>query len=137
MSEKFVLPNEVLLSKASKLVAEGKTAVIPVKGQSMFPFIHGGEDCVELSFPSTIEVGDIVLAEVNPGKYLLHRVFQFEGEEGIVLMGDGNLYNKEYCLRKNVKAKALIVISKNGKRKRLDTPFMQTIAKIWKICLPI
>ena len=133
----MILPNEELLSRASQAVAIGKTAIIPVKGQSMYPFIRGSEDCVELSLPTDIKQGDIVLAEVSPGKYLLHRIYNFQGEDGIILMGDGNIHNKEYCLKTNVKAKALVVITKNGRKKRLDSLPMIVQAKIWKICLPI
>ena len=137
MTDKLILPNEILLSKAAQVVAEGKIAIIPLKGQSMYPFIHGGIDCVELSLPSALKVGDIILAEIRPGKYLLHRIYQFTGDDGIVLMGDGNLYNKEYCVRSDVRAKALVAISKNGKRRRLDSSSMKIFAKVWKFCLPI
>ena len=137
MSETIILPNEVLLSMAAQVVAEGKTVIIPVTGQSMYPFIHGSEDCVELSMPVHIQKGDIVLAEISPGKYLLHRIYQFKGKEGIVLMGDGNIHNKEYCVMSDIRAKAVIVISPNGKRKRLYSPSMQLMAGIWKMCLPV
>ena len=137
MPDRIILPNEVLLSRAVEVVEQGRIAIIPVKGRSMDPFIRGNKDCVEL-FPFTdLEVGDVVLAEVSPGHYLLHRIFAFDGTEGVVLMGDGNICNTEYCLRKNVKARALVVISPSGKRKRLDSRSMKVASSLWRKLLPV
>lgn len=136
MAEKIILPNELLLARASQAVKDSKVVTIPVKGHSMFPFIHGNEDRVELYPPLKLEVGDVVLAEVAPKHYLLHRIFRFDGKDGILLMGDGNTHT-ESCLRKDVHAKALVVITKKGKRKRLDSKNMKFLARLWKVCLPI
>lgn len=136
-SKIVVFPNEALLSRAIKSVAEGKKAIIPVKGQSMFPFIIGNRDCVELFPPDNLQIGDIVLAKVNSQKFILHRILRFHGEEGVTLMGDGNLHNTEECLRREILAKALLKISPNGKTKRLDSFSMKFFSKIWKFCLPM
>ena len=137
MPEKITLPNDILLSKAIQTVARGNIAIIPVKGQSMYPFIHGNKDCVELYPPIDLKVGDIVLAQINSAQYLLHRIYKFNGKEGIILMGDGNIHNTEHCNRQDIKAKALIKITSKGRKKRLDSLLMTLAAQTWKYCLPI
>ena len=91
---KTVVPNDMLLSEVGKLVDEGEKVVIMTKGISMLPFIHGGKDSVLLVKPSSVDVGDIVLARINDERYVLHRVISREGDR-FVLMGDGNLRGVE------------------------------------------
>lgn len=134
-SEKIILPNELLLSRVASILLQGSKAIIPVKGSSMHPFIKGGEDSVELYPPLDVKEGDIVLAEVSHGKYLLHRIYGLKGDD-ITLMGDGNVYNKEYCSRGNVVGKAMYVIDKKGRKRKLYG-FKQTVfSKIWRFMLP-
>ena len=137
MPLKITLPNEILLSRAVQTVAEGKVAIIPVKGQSMFPFIHGDRDRVELYPPDDLKEGDVVLAEIKPSHYILHRIFHLENDKSITLMGDGNIDKFEHCSKEDIKAKALTIVYPNGHKKKLDSSNMKTLARIWKTCLPI
>lgn len=138
MVESIVLPNELVLVRAVRAVAEGKTAVIPVKGNSMDPFIRGGRDKVELYPPVALQIGDVVLAKINSKQYMLHRIIRFQGEEGVVLMGDGNVGNTEYCLRKDVLAQAkVVIIGTTGKKRRLDSARMKAAASLWRRLLPV
>lgn len=134
-SEKIILPNEILLSKAASTLSQGGKVIIPVKGSSMHPFIRGGEDSVELFPPLDIKEGDIVLAEVSHGKYLLHRIYGLNGDF-ITLMGDGNVCNKEYCSRADVAGKAIYVIDKKGRKRKLDGFAQTVLSRIWKFILP-
>lgn len=133
----MTLPNEVLLPRVAKAVAEGSVVTIPVKGHSMFPFILGNQDCIELHSPTALKVGDVVLAEIAPKQYILHRIYRFCGEREVVLMGDGNVRQTERCFIEDIKAKGTVVISKSGKRKPLDSVTMRFLARVWKICLPV
>lgn len=134
-SEKIILPNEILFSKVVSTLSRGGKAIIPVKGSSMHPFIKGGEDNVMLYPPVNIREGDIVLAEVSHGKYLLHRIYKLQGD-CITLMGDGNIYNKEHCSRKNIVGKAIYVINKKGRRRKLYGFGQTFLSKTWRIMLP-
>ena len=135
LSEKIILPNKILLSKVAYTLSKGGKAIIPVKGSSMHPFIKGGEDSVELFPPFNIKEGDIVLAEISHGKYLLHRIYKLKGND-IILMGDGNICNKEFCSRKNVVGKAVYVIDKKGRKKKLYSFRLIFFSRIWKLMLP-
>lgn len=87
---------EVLLPIAQEFLREGTPVLLPVKGNSMLPFIRGGRDLVLVCKTPEVKVGDVVLARTTAGNYVIHRVF---GEEpGIfILKGDGNLVGTEKC----------------------------------------
>jgi hypothetical protein len=111
---KVVVPNSILLGEVKSMLAEGKDVVIPTKGNSMLPFIRGGRDSVNLRRLDTLEVGDIVLAEIREGVYVLHRVFAVDGDS-VTLKGDGNLRNVEQCRRSDIAGTALSILKENGR----------------------
>ena len=111
---KVVVPNSILLGEVKSMLAEGKDVVIPTKGNSMLPFIRGGRDSVNLRLLDTLEVGDIVLAEIREGVYVLHRVFAVDGDS-VTLKGDGNLRNVEKCRRSDIAGTALCILKENGR----------------------
>jgi len=100
-TKKVILPNAVMLKEVSLLLEEGRLVTIMTKGGSMSPFIRGERDSVELEKRDKIEVGDIVLAHLGRGRYVLHRVHSLDGEK-VVLKGDGNLDATESCLLQDV-----------------------------------
>ena len=85
---KKVLPNEMVLEEACRLLEEGREVVITPLGNSMLPFIRGGKDEVTLKVMPHIEVGDIVLARLPGPSYVLHRVVD-RNRSLLTLMGDG------------------------------------------------
>ena len=103
------LPNEVFLKEVGKLIAEGHDVTLRVRGVSMRPFLEDRRDKIVLTRLEQIEVGDAVLAEIAPGKYVYHRIVHVE-DDVVTLRGDGNIYGTEQCRVENVVAatKALI-----------------------------
>lgn len=101
------LPNaEFLPFVLSELNAhKGRTANIPLRGRSMRPFLEDGRDEAWIIKADGVKVGDVVLAEVTPGRYVFHRIIEIDGY-CVTLRGDGNL-GTETCLINDVKAKAL------------------------------
>jgi len=75
---KVVLPNDIMLGEVTALLREGKKVIIMTKGNSMLPFIRGEKDSVNLELRDTLEEGDIALAQIRPGHYVLHRVVSVE-----------------------------------------------------------
>ena len=118
------------------LLAEGKDVVIPTKGNSMIPFIRGGRDSVNLRRLDTLEVGDIVLAEVREGTYVLHRVIGLEGD-AVTLMGDGNRRGVERCRREDIAGTAMTIL-KDGARE-VDCRSRKALrrARNWRRLLPL
>ena len=119
------LPNEIFIPEIARLVAEGKQVVFTPTGVSMRPYIEGGVDSVTLVRPDDLQVGDIVLAEVAPQHYVLHRIYALQGD-AVTLMGDGNLQGTEHCTRSNVLAKVSAICSPKGRTKPL------TRARLWR-----
>ena len=111
---KVVIPNAILLGEVKAMLAEGRDVVIPTKGNSMLPFIRGERDSVTLRKLDTLEVGDIVLAEIRGGVYVLHRVSALDGDE-VTLKGDGNRIGFEHCRRRDIAGTAVAVL-KDGVR---------------------
>lgn len=124
------LPNEIFIPEIARLVDEGKQVMFTPTGVSMRPFIEGGRDNVTLVRPADLQVGDIVLAEVQPQHYVLHRIYALSGEL-VTLMGDGNLRGQEHCTRANILAKVTAIHSPEGKSKPV------TRAVIWRHIVPL
>lgn len=116
-TSKVILPNAVMLGEVTRFLAEGKTVIIATKGSSMSPFIRGERDSVELLKMPSVAVGDIVLCQLSPGHYVLHRVNAINGEL-LQLKGDGNLDGTERCTKADV-CGTVIAILRNGE-KRID-----------------
>lgn len=124
------LPNEIFIPEIARLVAEGKQVVFTPTGVSMRPYIEGGVDSVTLVRPDDLQVGDIVLAEVAPQHYVLHRIYALQGD-AVTLMGDGNLQGNEHCARASVLAKVAAIRSPKGRLKPL------TRAWLWRHTMPL
>ena len=125
-----VLPNNDILSDVIQLVNEGQRVMLPVKGNSMLPFIIGGKESVELVKPERVAVGDVVLAWINGCRYVVHRVIRIDGEQ-VQLMGGGNLSGDEYCLISDVKARAEYVISQDGEKHNLYSRRRVQASRLW------
>lgn len=124
------LPNEIFIPEIARLVAEGKQVMFTPTGVSMRPYIEGGRDNVTLARPVDLHVGDIVLAEIQPQHYVLHRIYQLQGDE-VVLMGDGNLRGEEHCMQSHVLAKVTAIHTPKGTNKPV------TKAWLWRHMLPL
>lgn len=127
--KKMVIPNEILLGEVSDMLANGMEVIIMTKGNSMLPFIRGDRDSVRLRKMDTLAIGDIVLAEIAKGRYVLHRVLEMDGDR-ITLMGDGNLYGTEKCLTTDIKGTVTAIITPDGSEKKI------TSGRIWRKLKP-
>jgi hypothetical protein len=110
------MPNEVFLPFVIEQLNNGHTAILPLRGRSMRPFLEDGRDKALLQLCDYPKVGDAVLAEISKGHFVLHRIICIDGNQ-VTLRGDGNL-SDEYCLLSDIKAKAVGFYRKN--RKKVD-----------------
>jgi hypothetical protein len=111
------MANAVLLPEVVRLLEEGHTVTLPLRGYSMRPFLEDGRDKALLSKPESINVGDAVLAEIAPKHFVLHRIVSIKGDH-VTLRGDGNI-GVEHCRLGNVKATAIGFYRKG--RQKLDS----------------
>ena len=114
MTEKRVLPNEILLGQVTSLLAEGQEVVLLTKGGSMMPFLRSERDSVALRKLEKVEVGDIVLAHLGGGRYVLHRIIAIDGDN-VTLMGDGNIKGTESCLKSDISGTVVRILKASGK----------------------
>ena len=103
--------NAQLLPEVVKMLNEGHTVTLPLKGYSMRPFLENGRDKALLIKVQRIKKGDPVLAEV--------------------LCGDGNLAN-EYCRREDVRA-SVVGFYRKGRTAldRIDGRKWRIYSAIW------
>lgn len=128
--KQLVLPNDVMLGEVKALLAEGHPVIILTKGFSMLPFIRGGRDSVLLEKTAELKAGDIALAEIAKGRYVLHRVIDVC--DGVVtLRGDGNLRGTERCTQDAVAGIVKEIQPPKGKAVDPNTPGRQRCWRIW------
>ena len=118
-------PNAILLPEIVKMLNEGHTVTLRLKGFSMRPFLEDGRDKALLTKAVNPKVGDPVLAEVSPKHFVLHRIIRISGDE-VVLRGDGNL-GTETCRLDDVKG-AVVGFYRKG-RETLDL----TDGRKWRV----
>ncbi len=117
-TNRIVLPNAIMLGEVSRFLDEGRSVIIMTKGGSMSPFIRGERDSVELEKQPEVAVGDIVLCQIAPGHYVLHRINAIKGDR-IRLKGDGNLDGTEACTMQDVCGTAIAIL-RGPKGRRID-----------------
>lgn len=105
------LPNDKFLKEVRTLIAAGHDVTLRVRGVSMRPFLEDRRDQIVLTQPGVVKVGDAVLAEIAPGKYVYHRIVSIEGDK-VTLRGDGNVYGTEQCHLEDVAAATKELIRK-------------------------
>ena len=132
--QRVVLANDVLLPEVVRLLDEGERVKLRVKGDSMLPFIVGGRDSVVLGKTELLHKGDIALAHLADGRYVLHRILAI-ADERVTLMGDGNLYGTEECHRRDI-AGVAVKILRNGKYIDCTSPDECSKATLWRVLKP-
>lgn len=100
------------------LLKEGKVVRIPVRGNSMRPYLVHERDFVILQKSDDINIGDTVLAEVSPVHYVLHRIVDIKGQK-VTLRGDGNIATED-CELKDICGKAIAFERKS--REKQENP---------------
>ena len=133
---KIQFENAVFLPEIVKMLNEGHTVTLTLKGYSMRPFLEDGRDEALFVKPSTVAVGDPVLAEIAPQHYVLHRIIRMEGEN-VTLLGDGNL-SMEHCLKSDVVG-AVIGFYRKGRKTldRTDGRKWRSYSFVWTRLYPI
>ena len=124
------MTDELIIQEAVRLVQDGVSVTFPVKGRSMLPFIFGGRESVILQKPGSLQRGQVVLAQVGPDRYIVHRIIKIEPDR-ITLMGDGNICGTESCTPSNVLAIATHVVDEKGKRRTLESKGQMFKARVW------
>lgn len=135
-AKELQIENHKFLPEVIKLLEEGHTVTLQLRGFSMRPFLEDNRDKALLAKAKDIQVGDAVLAETAPKHYVLHRIIKIQGET-VTLRGDGNL-GTEVCHVNNVHG-YVIGFYRKGRTKLDKTNGFKwrTYSHIWMALYPI
>lgn len=130
------IANEIIIPEIKAMIDEGRVVTFRVRGRSMRPMIEGDRDSVVL-VPCTdeVKVNDIILAEVSPKRYVLHRIIKVDGDT-LTMRGDGNLVGTETFRRSDVIGRAEAFLRK-GKRLNMDSRRWKVYSFFWTRLLPL
>lgn len=136
VKNQVVLSNAEFLPEVVRMLNDGHTVTINLKGYSMRPFLENERDKALLTKAVNPKVGDPVLAEVGPGVFVLHRIIAIDGEN-VTLRGDGNL-GCEHCKMKRVYG-AVVGFYRKGRSKldRTDAMKWKVYSWIWMRLYPV
>ncbi|MCM1313420.1 MAG: S24/S26 family peptidase [Bacteroides sp.] len=132
--KRIQLPNAEFIPQLCNLINEGHSVSIRIKGNSMRPFIENERDIVILSGTKKYEVGDVALAEIKKGLYVLHRIESIH-QATVRLRGDGNIGKPEICTINDLRAVATAFI-RDGKTIRTDSTKWRLYSFCWTRLLP-
>jgi len=130
------MPNAVLLPEVVRLLRQGHTVTLRLRGYSMRPFLEDNRDRALLIAPTSPRVGDPVLAEVSPRHYVLHRIVAINGDQ-VTLRGDGNL-GTEQCTIADI-CGAVVGFYRKGRSRldRTDGLKWRLYSRIWTTLFPL
>lgn len=87
--DRLSVPNQQFFSLVKPYLMEGFMLKMVPKGTSMLPTIYDNTDVVTIKAPQQVKLGDIVLAELDKGHYVMHRIVEINKEQ-VTLKGDHN-----------------------------------------------
>ena len=127
---KIVVPNDFLSVAAEELRA-GRSVRLHIDGQSMYPFLRGGADEVEVV---PCPPGELP-AWCCPfycweGKYMIHRYIGMEDGE-CVMLGDGNLVRRERVPRGEILGLLSRIWHPDGSVQDCSDPRWLRKARLW------
>lgn len=132
------LNNAEFLPHVIALANEGHDVTIPLRGFSMRPFLEDGRDLAILcKIDRPLKIGDIVLAELSPGRYALHRIYRLN-KTHVQMLGDGNLSPDPVIKHEDVKVLVKAFLRKGSKNPDyVDGKKFQRYSKIWMKVTPV
>lgn len=128
---KLKLSNKIFFAEVERLLAEGESVTITIRGNSMRPWLRDGKHKVVLRHCSgrDLQVGDIALFRYHEA-HVLHRVVEIAGNQ-ITFAGDGNIGQKEQVAFDKVIASAESIILPNGRVVACHSREWRLKSKIW------
>ncbi len=134
--DKIFLQNAIFLPQVSQFLKEGKTVTLRARGYSMRPFIEHDRDDLIFAYTDKVNVRDVILAEIEEGHFVCHRVEKIEGDR-ITLRGDGNIRGTEQCTLADVRGKLIKVIRFSKTWDLEHSRFWKVYSRVWPSLLPI
>lgn len=136
--KRMQMPNEAFLPFVVEQLQSHphKTVTLPLRGRSMRPFLEDDRDKALLQYSDQYHVGDVVLAEITSGHFVLHRVIAIDGDK-VTLRGDGNL-GTEQCRMTDLRALAIGFYRKGRtKADMTSSPKWKIYSAVWTTLFPV
>lgn len=137
MSTTITIDKAMMMEEIRKLVSEGKTVTITVKGNSMNPFVVHLRDQMTLGpwKKEDIRRGTVALVKDITGNYLIHRIMQVHPDK-VILHGDGNVSLLETATWDNIIA-IMYSVTRKGRTHKTDGLIWRTYSAIWMFLTPL
>ena len=99
---KIIVPNSFFV-EAAEALRKGHSVRLHVDGQSMYPFIHGGKDEIEVvPYDGTTPLEPWCCPFYQwGGNYMIHRFIGMKGDM-CQMLGDGNVYRIEEVSKQEI-----------------------------------
>lgn len=126
-----------MMEEIRKLVSEGRTVSLTVKGNSMNPFLVSLRDQMTLGpwKNEDIRKGCVALVRDTRGNYLIHRIIERK-DDTVRLIGDGNVGLYETARLDDVIA-IMYSITRKGKVWNADNKIWKLYSWLWMFILPV
>lgn len=136
MSREISVKSAEIFPVIQDLLSAGRSAILTVTGNSMYPFLRNGIDSVELINTDFYKLsrGNIVLIKRNSGAYVLHRIVK-KKENCFYIVGD-NQQDIEGPLKPDQVVAGVQAIFRQNKRIECSNAYLKLLVSIWITVLP-
>ena len=136
MENVTLLPPNDLFTAVCQMLQEGYDAEFTVTGNSMWPFLAHGRDCVTLRKVEgfSLKKGDIVLLQTQTG-YLLHRITRLRNGM-LQTTGDYNCYRDEFVPVGNVLGR-VVCFTRKERQISCSNLLYKLCSWFWGVLFPV
>ena len=137
MSKTITIEKSIMMEEIRKLISEGKTVTLTVKGNSMNPFMVHLRDQLTLGpwKKEDLRVGTVALVCDIYGNYLIHRIIKVD-KDTVTLLGDGNIIQTETAAKNNIIG-IMHAIHRKGRTYTPKSMTWRIYSKIWALLTPV
>lgn len=137
MAKTIVVDKAIMMEEIRKLISEGKTVTITVKGNSMNPFMVHLRDQMTLGpwKDEDLRKGTVALVRDIHGNHLIHRIIR-RYPDRVVLLGDGNIAQTETATLDNVIG-IMYSITRKGRTYTRRSLIWRTYSLLWSLLTPV
>ena len=137
MPTTITIDKAIMMEEIRKLIAEGKTVTITVKGNSMNPYMVHMRDQMTLGpwQKEDIKKGTVALVRDIRGNYLIHRIIEIHPDR-VILLGDGNIRMTETATWDNIIG-IMYAITRKGRSHTSDSLVWRIYSSIWMSLTPL
>lgn len=143
--------NAQYLPQVVELIRQGHSVSLPATGTSMRPWIEPGRHALVLGPAEAYCKGDVALAEVAPGQYVVHRIIGMRSPQGqplsgpcsdplirVILRGDGCVRQREQCTLRRLHARLEAVATLDGKSiTPTSSRRWRAYSRLWTLLSPL